>query len=56
MFPDHTVILSLDQSDGPTSHPALLSCREKFETGLASDKEGKCKHRRDFASVRPLTF
>ena len=24
--------------------------------GLASDKEGQCKHRHDFASVRPLTF
>jgi len=32
----------------------LLSCREKFVAGLASDKDGQCKHRHDFASVRPL--
>jgi len=52
----YSVVLSPDQSDGRMFHRALLSCREKFVAGLASDKEGQCKHRHDFASVRPLTF
>jgi len=55
--PNHTLsFLSSDQSDGPMSHPALLSCGAKCVTGLASDKEGLCKDQHDFVSVRPLTF
>jgi len=49
-------LLSLDQSDGPMFHPVLLSCLEKIVARLASDKEGQCKHRHDFACVRLLTL
>jgi len=35
----HCVILSPDQSGGSMSHPAVLSCREKFVAGLASERQ-----------------
>jgi len=56
----YSVILSPDQSGGPMSHPAstvrYYPVEKKIEAGLASDKEGQCKHPHDFATVHSLTF
>ena len=57
VFPDHTLTFCLrikvmDQCF------ILHYCpvEKKIVAGLASDKEGQCKCRHDFASVRPLMF